>query len=221
MEKYVNETPFQHDDVKLFEYLYFLSSKYATDRRFKLDTRQLEAFSLQCACKCFDLLQDNLKPFSTLFDEVNYDIRMGLFVEKECKLGESDFLFKNHIIDLLQYSKFNGYSDISRFSEYIDSFMRRIPKRKHSSEWDNLYISVLYSFYFTLCDLNSHVFEYLNQYDVKVVLYNTNIIYKPYVRTLVTELLCNLRDSFDKTISVKSETIYTLHLKELLTHEEC
>lgn len=221
MEKYVSTTPFQEDDVKLFEYLYFLSYKYATERKFRLDSRQLESFCLQCACKCFDLLQNSVQPFSKLFDEVNYDIRVGLFVEKESKLDESDFLFKNHIIDLLQYSKFNGYSDISKFSEYIESFMNRIPKRRHSSEWNNLYISVLYSFYFTLCSLKSHVFEYLKQYNIEVILYNTDPLYKPYIRTLVTELLCNLRDSFDRTVSVKSETIYTLHLRELLTHEEC
>ena len=99
--------------------------------------------------------------------------------------------------------------------------MNRIPKRRHSSEWNNLYISVLYSFYFTLCSLKSHVFEYLKQYNIEVILYNTDPLYKPYIRTLVTELLCNLRDSFDRTVSVKSETIYTLHLRELLTHEEC
>ena len=57
--------------------------------------------------------------------------------------------------------------------------------------------------------------------DVNVILYNTDELYRPYVKTLVSELLCNLRDSFDKTLSVKSETVYTVHLKELLNNEEC
>ena len=221
MENYIKTASFDDSDVKLFQYLYLLSYEYAAQRKFKLDSRQLESFAIQCACRCFDLLKISPKSFPELFAEVNYDIRMDLFVDKESKIDESDFLFKNHIIDLLQYSKFNGYADISKFTAYIDSFMKHVPKKRYSSEWDNLYISVLYSFYSTLCKLKTHVFDYLKEYDVNVILYNTDELYRPYVKTLVSELLCNLRDSFDKTLSVKSETVYTVHLKELLNNEEC
>ena len=216
MEAYVDNSALEEDDINIFQYLYFLSKKYAIHNRYRLSSESLEAFAIQCSCQCFEEMRNSKCSFKEAFNKLSYPVRRDLNAPRKEFIDTRQFLFKNHIIDLLEYNKFDDYSDICNFTDYINKVMGKLPKKKLSSEWYNLYMSVCYSLYFTLLDNGVKIFTNLVGPKLHIVIIGLPDFYSAYVRCIVSLLIFNVRDSFNKTTSSKSLNIHSLALRELL-----
>lgn len=217
IEKYINSYD-GNNDLLLFKYIYLLSKKYLIDLKFKISSNEeLDLTSIKCATKIFNEVSNNKNNlnFKDIFDKVSIDILNDLKSD-ELYNDQSDFFFKNYILSKIESVSFNGFSDISNFSEYIYEFMKKLPKKKNSSEWFNLYKSVLLSFFKTIDFYEEDLFDYNIIIHPKIELYNLDSINRDYVSIIVLQLVYNLRDSFNKITSSKVENIFTLHFKEIL-----
>lgn len=218
IEKYIDSYN-GSNDILLYKYIYLLSKKYAIDLRFKFSNNEkLDLFSTRCASRIYSIIcnnKDNLK-FKDIFNNISNDILNSLSHSNDTKDDLLDTSYNNYIISKIKSVNFNGLSDVSNFSEYIYEFIKKIPKKKMSSEWHNLYKSVLLSFYKTINFYGEDLFDYDVVIYPKLHLYNLSDLYSEYVSIIVLQLIYNLRDSFNKIVSSKVENVFTLHFKELL-----
>lgn len=217
IEEYINNN--RSNDLLLFKYIYLLCKKYAIENKLNsCSTDKLNKFYLKCSSSIFSLLKDNNNlTFNKAFLKVASKIYNSIEEQDiESEDFETDTTFKNYINRKIESVSFNGVSDISDFSSFINKFMKNIPKKKRSSEWNNIYISVLLSFYKTISFYKDKLFNSDVVIYPKISLYNCDELYTPYITTLVSELIYNLRDSFNKIVSSKRDNIFTLHFKELM-----
>lgn len=223
MESYVNSYNNQNDFL-LYKYLYLLSKKYILDNKYKYyNNSTLDSMSIKCASKIFNAIKanKNLNFDDAFFKIINNISADDNYVEDDY-LSSFDFnSFQNYLISKLISFKSIGLCDLYDFSSYIEKYMSTIPKKRSSSEWYSIYISVLMSLSKTIDHYKENIFDTCISILPKIKLYNCSKNYEPYIKTIVLQLVYCLRDSFISIISSKKENIFTLHFKDILNKNEC
>lgn len=223
MESYVNSYS-DKNDLTLFKYIYLLSKKYAIDTRMNFkNSDMLDLFSIRCASKIYDIIldKDNNLNFRDIFNKIRIVVIEELDLDVHNDNVDQINIFRNYLISkVFEYTN-NSYLDISDFSSYVASYMKKVPKKKISSEWYNLYKSVLLSLYKTISTYDDKLFDFDTVIHPIVELYNCDKKYTCYIEAIVLQLLYSLKDNFNKTISSKRENIFTLHFKEVLNGTKC
>lgn len=221
IEKYVKNWD-GVDDQTYFEYLYFLCDRYARSKRYFRTNCEYDQFNIRAATNLYNRFEKNgYSDYSECLDEISYDVRLTVTFDVKAVQETKKYALSNQLSDLLisNVNK-NLRIDITDITKFIDSFLNTLPKKKNSSEFDCLCTSVKLSFLKLLdtTDIDS-LLDFSTTIDIPVVLYYVDKSYSAYIVNLVNQILCCLRDNFNRVICSKVETIDTLKLKELLREQ--
>lgn len=218
IEKYVDSYD-GSDDLLFFKYIYLLCKKSILDRKIKFENNDtLNTMTIKGASDIFELmLSDNNLNFDDAFDKIIKSVVSSTtIITKE--VDESIGSLESYILHLYDKYTLHNKSDILNFSEYIRFYMSLIPKSKNSSEWLDVYKSVLLSFNKTINYYKTALFDYRIDIHPKIVLYNCDKKYRSLIMGIVLKLTNDLRDNFNKIISgksiSKSSVTFMLHFKE-------
>lgn len=146
------------DNNKLVEYLYHLIYSRVQRLSYFNTLEQYDDFSLYCVSKL--LIRFDNKQEQPVKSVVNY-IKVAIepwradYVREFCcgsaEVSIADFNvcdFSDYLIDEVSeydYSSYNFFS--SNITDIIRNHLARIPKKKNSAEWSNIYTSCLLTFY--------------------------------------------------------------------------
>ena len=213
------------DEAQLYEYLYHLSNMLAGQNSYFKTALEYDHFSLYCASRLFQRLfntrqyeldSNNQPKMKQIKSILNY-IKKVIYPYKVD--FELEFKLENKNLDVINIGSFNLGShmvetatlfDRVEFSLALDSVaqivkshLKKIPKRKDSSEWQNIYLSCM----LTLLDsitlsrgmiskyesLKLHKDDYLDSCYVELrykdpILYHLPEGMKNYIYVLVNEL---------------------------------
>lgn len=145
---------FSCDKDTLVEYLYHLVLFNAKQRSLFNDQDSYDDFSLFCVSKLLIRLNNTLKePVKSI---VNYiknvlDPWHAEYVRTFCvgspELNISDFNvsdFSDYLIDSSSENDYRVYDCFClKVSDVVQKHLKRIPRKKHSCEWSNIYVSCL------------------------------------------------------------------------------
>lgn len=211
LEGYVRNNPGVNETS--FKYLFLLSKNYIKKKGVNLTPEQQDLFSIKAASLCSksmgiwykDILDQH---WFTLIKEIpNTNVEENSF--------DSSKLFQNYLLDMLRYNRMGNYVDVVDYPRSIEKLMTLLPKKKNSSEWSNLYISILLSIYKTILSYKETIFSLDECIHPKVLLYDLPTFYCGYVDSIVRVLLGRLRDSFVASLG-SNITVHNIKLKELV-----
>ena len=213
------------DESLLYEYLYHLSNMLAGQASYFSTALEYDHFALYSASRLFQRLynpkqfelDDNQQPKMKQIKSILNYIKKVIYPYKVD--FEMEFSIENKNMDVIQVGSFDLGShmiesaslfDRLEFSVSIDSIasivrshLKKIPKRKNSSEWTNIYLSCM----LTLLDSITLTRTMLSKYDAlklkkeeyldsvyeelryqKPILYHLPDSMSNYIRVLVNEL---------------------------------
>lgn len=213
------------DESLLYEYLYHLSNMLAGQASYFSTALEYDHFALYSASRLFQRLynpkqfelDDNQQPKMKQIKSILNYIKKVIYPYKVD--FEMEFSIENKNMDVIQVGSFDLGShmiesaslfDRLEFSVSIDSIasivrshLKKIPKRKNSSEWTNIYLSCM----LTLLDSITLTRAMLSKYDAlklkkeeyldsvyeelryqKPILYHLPDSMSNYIRVLVNEL---------------------------------
>lgn len=209
------------DDQTYFEYLYFLCDRYARSKRYFRTNSEYDQFNIRAATNLYDRFEQNgYSDYRECLDEISYDVRLTVTYDVKAVQETKKYALSNQLSDLF-INNINKHLriDITDITKFIDRFLENLPKRKNSSEFDRLCTSIKLSF-LKLLDTNVDLLlDFSRTIDIPVILYHTDESYRAYIVNIVNQILCCLRDNFNRVICSKAETIDTLKLKELLREQ--
>lgn len=213
------------DEALLYEYLYHLSNMLASQASYFSTALEYDHFALYSASRLFQRLynpkqfevDDHCQPKMKQIKSILNYIKKVIYPYKVD--FEMEFRIENKHLDVIQAGSFDLGShmietaslfDRLEFSVSLDSVsaivrshLQRIPKRKNSSEWTNIYLSCM----LTLLDSITLTRSMLSRYDAlklkkeeyldrvykelryqKPILYHLPSSMSNYIRVLVNEL---------------------------------
>lgn len=203
IERYV-ESYDGSNDLLFFKYIYLLCKKSIIDRRIKMpNSEALNSVSIKCATDVFDIMFNER---SLSFDDAFGRVIKSIVSSTKATIKDeniSENSLEDHIITLYEKSNAYGASNLLHYSDYILLCMKKIPVRKGSNEWLNIYKSVLLSFNKTLNYYKETMLDFTITIYPKIVLYNCDKRYRNLVSSIVLKLAYNVRDNFFKMSKVK------------------
>ena len=142
------------DDNKLVEYVYHLAYNKAERLCFFNDKDTYNEFALFCVSKFLIRLANKTEP--PVKSVVNYlktviDPWRSEYIREFCygapELNTTDFNvsdFGDYLVDVASNEEYNSFTFFSLDLHYIfKNHLIKIPRRKHSPEWSNIYVSCL------------------------------------------------------------------------------
>ena len=144
----------ERDDNKLVEYLYHLACSKAERLGFFSDLETYDDFALFCVSKF--LIRFSNKEEAPVKSVVNYlntviEHWRAEYVRDFCSgcadITIADFNvsdFSDYLVDVASENDYNNYSFYCfKIKDVFRQHLMKIPKKKHSPEWYNIYISCL------------------------------------------------------------------------------
>ena len=226
------------DEDKLCEYVYRLIYTYAHKHIAFKDYEQLDDFCVYCCSRLFIRLRRNTKESLTPIKSiVNY-------IRHVCNLWYADYLrensygcpdveyadfdlfdFGDYLIDASSESDFHSYTMCYVDpSKVVCKYLSKKPKKKHSSEWMNIYISCLYTINDRIrClqavsrDLNpvTDAIEYNRRMravkNKKPILFHVDETMSNYIDTLVTVIIHAISSELSYSVAAKVSVSTCLH----------
>lgn len=172
---YIDENIYkeEYDEQKIFEYLYHLSKMLAKNSSFFRYPEYYEDFALYCASQCFMRLIDKrqfeidengkpklekiksilnylksvLYPKKVDFEQFYYSQTITRTDYEDIPDPNSNYFFSYHLtdsIDRISMAEFNMCLNDS--VKTAKAYLKNIPHKKNSSEFENIYISCLLTF---------------------------------------------------------------------------
>ena len=213
------------DESRLYEYLYHLSNMLAGNASYFKNAQDYDQFSLYCASRLFQRLfnpkqfevdSDGIPKMKQIKSILNY-IKKVIYPYKVD--FELEFKIENKDVDVVHVGSFDLGShmvessslfdriefslSLDSISEIVRSHLKKIPRKKDSSEWMNIYLSCM----LTLLDsvtltramltkyrnMKLHKDDYLDSAyeelrNQKPILYHLPDTMSNYIRVLVNEL---------------------------------
>ena len=198
----------------LYQYLYHLINMLAHKNDYYSCAEDYDSFSLFVASKIYNRITSKRceyrgRKVKNIKSILNY-LKKVLYYYKG--IYDKNFINKyNNIIDdkvisnivdfqeILEFDKFSFASDISTIPHICSSFLCKIPKKKNSEEWLNIYLSCLLTLLSSMtppCNLDEksmNKFDYANKIldkmrDEEPILYHLDASMSGYIKVLVNEL---------------------------------
>lgn len=153
------------DESILYEYLYHLSNMLAGQAAYFSTALEYDHFAIYCASRLFQRLNnqkqyefdDNGQPRMTHIKSILNYIKKVIYPYKVD--FELEFKLENKNIDVINVGTFDLGSHmvesaslfdriefsvaLDSVSDIVKSHLRKIPRKKNSSEWDNIYLSCM------------------------------------------------------------------------------
>lgn len=196
------------DENLLFENLYHLAYMLAKKREFFVNYSWYDEFALYFAGEMFRRYRRNTKDekiFAVLFYmRKTVALKKNTFLASKKELVSSDSReFPVAPFRLEQYA--NSYTyigdqldfaySIAGVERTVYNYLRKIPRKKNSAEWDNIYISCLLTL---LKSISPTITDSMTEHgidvqfrkcrDVEPVLYHLDKKMSNYIKVLVTEI---------------------------------
>lgn len=208
------------DDSKLYEYLYHLSNMLAHEGKYFDRSQYYDDFSLYCASKLFLRLrntkqwlpEDNAAKLSQIKSILNYlkkiiyPMKVDFEQENYCQSSQENATLYINTLDLGQYisdeanifRQLEFSCTLSSVSMIVKSHLLKIPYKKNSAEWLNIYTSCM------LTLLNSITLSNYNKARVATIKRSKEqILDKLYTQLRYSEpILYHLDDSMSNYIKV-------------------
>lgn len=228
------------DDLKLYEYLYHLVYMLAREGRYFNQSHYYDEFSLFGASRLFLRLKNNrqfefdnngnpkLKQVKSILNYIKtviYPYKVDFEQENYCSNTEDNLIIYTDSCDLGTH--LSDEADVFKridFSLTLDniafiakSYLARIPKKKNSAEWLNIYISCLLTLINSLTLTRIDKKNYIKYGDKRPemidsiykglkndepVLYHLDDSYSNYIKILVNEI----RHAVAKELSIELNT---------------
>lgn len=213
------------DDAMLYEYLYHLSNMLAHEGNYFNRVHYYDDFSLYCASKLFmrlrnkkqDLPEDNpnklpqIKSILNYMKKLMYPMKVDFEQENYCQSDEENGTLYVSNFDLGQYLSdeatiFNQMEfsyTLSSVSMIVKSHLQKIPYKKDSPEWLNIYVSCMLTLLnsITLSNFNKARASKLRRNSEQIIdklyvqlryedpiLYHLDSSMSNYIKVLVNEL---------------------------------
>lgn len=232
------------DDATLYEYLYHLSNMLAHEGNYFNRVHYYDDFSLYCASKLFmrlrnkkqDLPEDNpnklpqIKSILNYMKKLMYPMKVDFEQENYCQSDEENGTLYVSNFDLGQYLSdeatiFNQMEfsyTLSSVSMIVKSHLQKIPYKKDSPEWLNIYVSCMLTLLnsITLSNFNKARVSKLRRNSEQIIdklyvqlryedpiLYHLDSSMSNYIKVLVNELrkVISSQLSFELHTSTSSE----------------
>lgn len=232
------------DDAMLYEYLYHLSNMLAHEGNYFNRVHYYDDFSLYCASKLFmrlrnkkqDLPEDNpnklpqIKSILNYMKKLMYPMKVDFEQENYCQSDEDNGTVYVSNFDLGQYISdeaniFNQMEfsyTLSSVSTIVRSHLEKIPYKKDSAEWLNIYVSCMLTLLdsITLSNFNKRRIAKITRGKDQIVdrlytelryndpiLYHLDLSMSNYIKVLVNELRKVIASqlSFELHISASAE----------------
>lgn len=226
MAIWVDENAYKEscDDTKLYEYLYHLSNMLAHQYAYFSSSSDYDQFSLFSASRLF-LRLHNSKQFIYEDDvpKMKHIKSILNYIKKVIYPYKVDFELTFNVvdkhIDTIQIGSFDVGSYVAENSNLFDSIdfstalgsvdtiirahLNRIPKKKHSSEWENIYLSCMLTFIDSCVVSQEQLLKYKDSIktrealldriyrdlsSIPPILYHLSPSMTTYVKVLVNEL---------------------------------
>lgn len=234
------------DDSKLYEYLYHIVNMFARKGSYFRNEGYYDDFALSSASKLFMRIQDTrltkiksiLNYIKTIIYPYKVDFEKTTYIQDTDDISVfygdmyalSDTLLET--TDIFDRIEFN-YS-LDTLSHIIKQYLKKIPYKRNSAEWFNIYISCILTLLesVTISDTTKLSKEsitdkelknyYLQSEKVEPVLYHLDKKFSSYIKVLVNEIKCLLARQLsveDHTIistesAIKSVILSTLELED-------
>ena len=153
------------DDMILYEYLYHLSNMLAHEGGYFRKAHNYDDFSLYCASKMFmrlrnekQYLEENdsnklpkIKSVLNYLKKIIYPMKVDFEQENYCQTSEDVVISYASTIDLGQllsdeaniFNQIDFSCTLSSVSAIVKSYLQKIPYKKDSPEWVNIYTSCM------------------------------------------------------------------------------
>ena len=195
------------DTSILYEYLYHLSNMLAHRFNYCTNERDYDDFSLYCASRLYMRLYDDknmykgkeIKPIKSTLNylkQVIYPYKCDFFKNSietvEDSLMETNFdaTYFAHI-DRLSFQ-----SSVSTISQTVRNYLQKLPRKKDSSQWHNIYISCMLTLLNSITpdvdhkigSIDESMKVYLELRELPPILYGLGEEYQDYIKVLVNEV---------------------------------
>ncbi len=220
------------DDSLLYEYLYHLVNMFAQKNKYFSRFEYYDDFALFGASRLFMRLKNKsltkiksiLNYIKTVIYPYKVEFEKDSYVNntEDNKLVYSDtFCLGSNLIDDSDiFDKIDFKFTLDNISNVIRSFLNKIPHKKNSSEWLNIYTSVLLTFNNLILSADIHKLQldnisnkelhsiYLDISKQEPILYHIDKSYSNYIYVLVNEIksLIAKQLSIENNSKVSSET---------------
>lgn len=213
------------DDIILYEYLYHLSNMLAHEGKYFTKTQYYDDFSLYCASKLFMRLKNpkqfldegdssKLAPVKSVLNylkKVIYPMKVDFEQEHYLQSTEetsvicaSNFDLGSFLVDetdVLYKVEFSCV--LNNISHIVKSYLQKIPYRRNSAEWTNIYVSCMLTILdsITLSNFDKKKISSITRNKEKILdrlytdlryreplLFHLNDNMKDYIAVLVNEL---------------------------------
>lgn len=241
MAQWVDANMYQDtcDEETLSEYMYHLIYSYSHKHINYRDYEQLDDFCLYCCSRLFVRIRRNTKS-QHIKSIVNYIKTIGnlwyadflretSYGSPEATYADFDlFDFSDYLIDVASERDYHSYAicDINP-ANIVHKYLRKIPVKKHSPEWSNIYISCLLTLNSRIDHLKSVSKDlndctdavYFNRLmraakTQKPILFHLDESMENYILTLVNEIMHAI--SAELSYSVSSSVSVSTCLKNLV-----
>lgn len=213
MAQWVDSTdPNTRDQDKLVEYLYHLSFFNAQKRALFTDHEKLDDFSIFCVTKLLTRITNKkCEQVKSIVNYINnvlspwYAEYIRCFCSGEADSPIEDFDvtdFADYLIDVSSECDFNSYAIYySNIGTVTRNHLKKIPRKRKSAEWSNIYLSCLLtlqdridcacSFYAETPEEETKVLSRMIRSLKKrqPVLFHLDESMAPYIAVLVNELI--------------------------------
>ena len=200
------------NDSKLYEYLYHIINMFARKNSYFSHAHYYDDFALSSASRLFMRIRDTrltkIKSILNYIKTVIYPYKVEFEKENYVENNEdSRIIYTDEYslgTNLLEEVDFFDKLDFRYTLENIDlivkSYLNKIPKRRNSSEWYNIYLSCVLTLLnefdissvkkvskSSLTDKELHSL-YLDAYNQEPIIYHLDKSYANYIKVLVNEL---------------------------------
>ncbi len=199
----------------LYEYLYHLANMLAHKHSYFTTSEDYDQFALYTASKLFSRLKNSeLPPIKSILNyikkiiypyKVDYDAEFRKDGNADIQIiYTGDFNLGSYLIDEANiFERINFTSSLSSIDRVVYAHLSKIPVRKNSSEWVNIYISCMLTLLnsITLSKYNlkkcehikkdkSHTIDhiYTTLRHAKPILFHLDKKYENYIYILVNEI---------------------------------
>lgn len=217
MAIWIDENVYKQEcnETLLYEYLYHLSHMLAVQNRYFTKYQYYDEFSLFCASRLFIRLRNRqeLTPIKSVLNylkriiypyKVDFEQETYLHNEKDVEVIYNDFDLGAALLDEVNlFSSMEFSMTLSSVIMIVKDHLKKIPYKRNSSEWYNIYTSCLLTLLNSitisnfdkqrLCEKKRNISQVTDRYYTelrysKPLLYHLDDSYSNYIYVLVNEL---------------------------------
>lgn len=200
------------DDALLYEYLYHIVNMFARKHSYFKSVSYYDDFALSSASRLFMRIKDTrltkiksiLNYIKTIIYPFKVDFEKDNYVENpedNSFIYTEEYSLGTNLIDEIDlFDKIDFRYTLENVSDLIKNYLCKIPRKKNSCEWLNIYTSCLLTF---LVQLKTASNNKLNKSDItdkelhslylaaqreEPILYHLDKSYSNYIKVLVNEI---------------------------------